>query len=445
MPSPLVIDRDAIVLQWAPLPGTAQVDFLNSTAPAPAFMGPAQIGKTGTGAAKVISDALTHPGAHYVIVSPSYRAHTIKTALPKYLALLPKGTLVPTAAGEPYHTTEQRILLFNGAMLHFSSAEEGDNYYGPSVRITHLDEAGLFEDAAIFDVAAARSDQIIATFTPKKDRSHWTYDIWGRQYEKALEALHEGKPGICEHPLYPVFTMRMEDNPAIPRRRLQLIRQRAEYSWLARREYTGEYLNIAGPVYDSFDPHTHVRPHSGLLRPVTGGVDLGTTAATCIVVAGRTESGRIHVRREFWQERCGETELIMAIRELERAYPGIHFYVDPGDAGRTQIERLRRLGVRAHVADNSVHNRVTTIWELLAKDGSGAPGLTIDPGCTHVIEQFTNWRWRRGKTPGDSILWTDVEPHAHAADAAGYAILGLTRQLNTVPILVRWGRRSNGY
>jgi len=410
----------------------------------PALMGPAQIGKTQIGAAATILNALHYP-AEYIILAPTYQNHVLMTTRPKYESFLNSlhqqsianrepSPVVLTADKKIFHETKKQVELRAGdrgneySILHFRSTEDENNLYGPTLGGFHADEAGLMPGSVrnvVQDRVGVGARIGVYTFTPKGSRRHWTNFVFGPQYRRARELLERGEAGVGEHPLYPVFTMRAEDNPIL---RKEVLRDRAERSTQDKKawqEYHGDWLDEGGLIFETFDSAVHVRPMGDhrLIR-YAAGVDFGSTAPTAMIVAGEDVSGRTWFTHEFYEPRCSEGRLLRACYGLMEMYPGIHFFCDP--SGKDERKFLRMHGIPAQAAENSIDRGVSRIWELLAVQGT-EPGMYVTPDCVNTISGFESWSLKASSSFGGVVKYEDVEPHFHEMDVVRYSALGLQR------------------
>lgn len=443
-----------VYVDYEPLKGTAQEDFWACDKLYQAYAGPAGIGKSLSGAAKLITLALLYP-RDYVVAAPTWHNHLLTATLPTYEKLIPPESVEFTAEGKVFHRTDKKITLKTvqwrprkpGGLSHlwYRSTEEPEGFYGGNWGGFHFDEAGGMPERAM-EIARFRMRDSsgplmgLFTYTPRANKKHWTYSLFGKQYEKAQEMLFKGEKRIVvDDPLYPVFSLHIENNPYLPKDVLAEAKRRAEVSKLARQEYYGEYIDVGGTVYESFDPNVHVRlmpDHVGFVR-VVAGVDFGRQAPTVIIVVGQDTKGYLWWCHEFYRAQCLPSDFLTACAEIRAKYPAIQFYCDP--SGKTDIQMMRRYGIPAYKANNSLDARVGRIWELLDRK-SGIPGMFVTPECAHSIDEFQSWSWRENITRSDVVRYDMVEENAHCMDAGGYATVALGNLFE--PMRVIWGRES---
>ena len=405
-------------------------------------------------------NAFEDPG-YYLVLAPTYQNHMLMTTLPEYrdrlgtmhkesLRATGKPLVKLTADGNVYHKTERSITIHAGeegqeeSTFFFRSTEEPENLYGPNLKGLHADEAGLFREEA-YDVALGRMRedtphrQAIFTFTPKGSQKHWTSREFGPQLKVAKAALERGEIGVGFHPTRPVFTMRMEDNPALAKDYFENMARRAEISVVGRQEYLGEWVDVGGLIYETFCDK-HIRPVAEGTRfvRVAGGIDFGMQAATVVIVIAEDVNGRYWWLREFYQPRCNDAGLIDACYRYMHEFPYIKFFCDPHDPD--MILKLRRAGVPARKAKADVNARVTTMWRLLEFAADGLPGIFVTPGCPYSISEFESWSWKEGTRYMGGVHYDDVEPHFHCMDAGGYALGEMPAGVEPTPVV--WGRKE---
>ena len=182
-------------------------------------------GKSWAGAYDLLRRA--RPGRLYMAVAPTYpmmRDASLRT----FLALARDLNCL-----RGFARSEMTATLGNRAEVLFRSADDPDRLRGPNLSGVWLDEASLMAREA-WDVIIGRLREAgeegwaSATFTPK-GRSHWTYDVFGR----------EPGPGVA------LFHAPTRANPFLPRGFETTLRQ--QYAGLlARQELEGLFLEIAG-------------------------------------------------------------------------------------------------------------------------------------------------------------------------------------------------------
>jgi len=443
---------------------TAQKPFFECPPPSeggpayPALIGPAQIGKTQTGAAKLLVYAFQHP-ANYLVAAPTMNNHLRTAVIPKYEELLFPAIEAVRLTDDKhiYHKTDSCIRLRAGprgdgtSTIWFRSAEDPTNLWGPSYAAWHLDEAGQIHDDAVaimqdrLTAKGAMPLQGIITFTPRGDRKHWTYLYYGQQIEKALQMAANWETAWVPHDTYPVATLTPWQNAWLPPDTVKQREERAGQSRLRWQEFYGGFLESGGLIYGNFDPNVHVRrlPENHRIVRVAAGVDFGRVSATVIIVIGRDEAGRLWWLHEFYRPNIRTHELYEEIAHVRMKWPNIQFYCDPSEPA--SIDNLRYNGVPARKANNSVNLRISKISDLLERDGSSLPGMFVDPSCAYSISEFQSWSWKEGRGIEGDAGYDQVEPHAHCLDAGGYATLAI-EQIDRASLLIpiSWQRAPAG-
>ena len=172
--------------------------------------------------------------------------------------------------------------------------------------------------------------------------------------------------------------------------------------------------NVLG--YDPFEWETSLR---------VAGVDFGGGDPTAAVTLGRAPSGAIHQFDEFYDTTGTATipDLVAWLAERRVQY----VFCDPSSA--ISIQTLRAAGINAlgrTTTQKALNDRaygLTTVGTLLSTGQ-----LTIGGSCSHSIDEFSGYRWRRRRDPNtrqDYATSTPVDHHADAMDARRYAIVGL--------------------
>lgn len=413
-----------------------------------ALVGPAGIGKTMTGTAAMIMNAIEFP-SKYLILAPTFQNHMKMTTLPEYEYRLEvmdrqfrrqykKPLVRRTADGAIFHKTDREINLMPtvpeipvGSTLFYRGTDDVDYLYGPTLGGIHFDEPGLMvEDAATIGRdrlrAGVGAQQAIYTFTPKGSKRHWTSRDFGPQLAVAMAALERGEIGIGNHPTHPVFTMRAEDNRMLTEEELAERRVRAEQSRRGYQEYHGVWLDEGGLIFEMFNPTDHVRAMPADIRLVryAGGIDFGLSSPTVVIVVAEDSNGRRWWCREFSRRQCSDLELLTACRKYMDEFPGIRFFADPHSP--EWIKRLRQnYAIPVWAAKPDVDARVSIMWEFLAPRVDGIPGIRFTPECVDSIAEVESWSWKPTRSGGGVVTYDDVEPHAHWCDAGGYAMVAL--------------------
>lgn len=204
----------------------SQQNFLDSEKPYRGFVGGRGAGKSFIGALDLMCRAV--PNRLFMVVAPTYpmlRDSSLRSFVDiaqkhDYLRDLSKG--------------DMRATLGNGAEILFRSADDPERLRGPNLSGAWIDEASLVHRDA-FDIVIAclrecgEQGWLSCTFTPK-GRSHWTYEVFGKENEKA-ELFHAST----------------RDNPFLPETFADTL-QSQYTSAFAAQEIDGQFVDLGGTV-----------------------------------------------------------------------------------------------------------------------------------------------------------------------------------------------------
>jgi len=154
------------------------------------------------------------------------------------------------------------------------------------------------------------------------------------------------------------------------------------------------------------------------------GVDIGTRNPTAVVTLRVAGDGRAHVERLVYRRGMSASEVVAAITaEADRTKPEA-IYVDPSAAG--YVLDIRRAKYPVRKADNDRLRGIQIVTTVLAD------GLTVDPGCTDLADEFEAYRYPDGGKDDP------VKDHDHALDALRYACIGVFGRPGARPASMSW-------
>jgi len=444
---------------------TVQIDFYESKESSPAFIAARGAGKTLTGAGKTFTNVLTH-GSNALIVGPRYTTQVRHILVEKYLEIIPREFIWAPAGARLYHESLHVITLKDlstikddpgepGAKLFFCSGDEPDTIEGFTVGTVHLDEAGrMHEDVYGLALGCCRDPrgpgQIIITCTPPFNRQHWVNVKWGNGKWSEVEGKH-GRKITNPNPQFPAWNMVWTDNYLLPEHWREMLEGLDPNTPFGRQQMLGEPVDLAGLVYDEFDPDLHEKLMPREFVRVAGGIDraaLGGT--TAIKTIGLMPSGRVYSFFEWGKQHADLYEDVAAAAfQLQKEYPSIIFHMDPHPQGEVEIATLRHMGLNVVRAAKKEYMDagVRLIKRYLHKRADGMPGYYISPDCPRTIAEFQSWTYKQGREGigGAMISYEDVERRGKDfLDAERYAMVGLLRSDAGPPREIIWtvrGRR----
>lgn len=434
---------------------TVQIDFWESEARTPAMVGAARLGKTMTGAGKMLANVLRHQ-TNGLIIGPTWR-QTEDIALAELLKILPRELVYLTADGGVFHHTRQLVQLLDlkalakgekkpGPVIHCRSGEDPKAIYGFTCGTVWQDEAAL-QPEETFGAAVARcSDppwQLFATFTPKGGRRNWANQKWALGLKSPVEA-RRGVRYANPDPQSPAWNMIYTDNYKMSDewREMQETNIGLDTAY-GRQELLGEVVDFAGLVFDMFDPKTHVKQMPEEFVRVAGGIDraaLGGT--TAIKVIGLMPSGRVYSFFEWGKQHADISDIASVCSSLmvDPRCRGIVFHMDPHPQGEVEIASLQHWGIpvmRAAKKDQ-LDPGIRLMWSYLRVKADGLPGYFISPACPQTIAEYQSWCYVEGRG-GGMISYEDVERRGKDfIDAERYAFMGLFGSQSAPPPAVQW-------
>ena len=421
---------------------TVQIDFWESEADTPAFVGATRSGKTMTGAAKLYRNILKH-NTNGLVVGPTWD-QTRQIQIDYLLKLIPKELTVPTAEGGYFHETQKVMRLVDlphfrktgekitGPTIYARSGEDARGIYGFTCGTVWLDEAPQLSEE-VFGASVSRCSQkpsqLFATFTPKGGTKNWANRKW------ALGALQEvenrvGRRFANPDPHSPAWIMDYRANYTLGDewRRIQEANLGLDTPY-GRQELLGEVVDYAGLVFEMFDPKLHVRQLPEEFVRVSGGIDRAALGGTTTVGAmGLTASGRVYSFFEWGQKQATLQDLVEVLAPLTQRCRGIQFHMDPHPQGEYEIETLRRLGlpVRRAAKKEMMDSGIRLMWQYMRPQADGLPGYFISPECVNTIGEYQSWCFVEGRGPGGTISYEDVERRGKDyIDKERYAMVGL--------------------
>ena len=386
-------------------PTAPQWDYINSTAPFPAFVAGFGAGKTEASVLRSIFGLLRNPGLIRGYYAPTYDLIRV-IAWPRFEAIL-------SSLNIPYRLqkTPVNCLTVEGyGQVYFRSLENPSRIIGYEHADADIDELDTLkrDDAAhCWRQVLARNRQHKATgpnsvgVTTTPEGFRFVYEMWAK----------EPRPG------YEIVQAPTESNPYLPAGYVQSLRD-SYPAHLLDAYLQGRFVNLtSGSVYASYD-RARCGSSESIIKgePLHIGCDFNVTqqAATVYVVRGET-----------WHavdELSGMYDTPEMIDTFRGRYPGHPIYVYPDASGRARktvnasmsdIALLEQAGlyVRVNKRNPAVRDRVMAMNAAL-DNGTVRVNATRCPTVAACLEQQVYKNGEPDKTSGND----------HQNDATTYPI-----------------------
>ena len=359
------------------------------------------------------------PGARILVMGPSY-PQMKKGTLASFDRWLGKDGMDLILEKIDGNEPERRMV--NGIVAYFRNASNPDQTRGHEVQIIWLDEAAQMNDDVLrLTNASARQFgnnaiyQTILTSTPRGKNWLWKKFVnpETKMDDDAMGFYHITTPeaeaiGICRTG----YTAELEvDYPP--------------GSAMHRQEILGEEVAFVGNVFH-YDPKRD-SPQPFIVptfKSIVGGIDIGTTAPTAVILVGIDQQGRYWVFREYYQRRANVHEVLKLIGEWDREFHVKRWSIDA--AANLEAKMMRSAGFRVSnslKAKDAAGTTVNFINSLMERDM-----FRVSPDCPALIMEMQSYEHKEIQS-GDEVTFLDkVKPNQpdHAIDALRYAIAPLS-------------------
>jgi len=283
------------------------------------------------------------------------------------------------------------------AEVRFATLETESRVRGPNYSFCWADEVEYVGDRNIWlalkgAVRDGDNPQLFVTTTPKGRRLVW--DEW----------VEHATP---QHALYKATT---RDNPYIDAE--DYIAGLGYAGRFLQQEIEAEFVGFDGLVYPEWD-RSRLRAVDCTGWRTVLAVDVGTRNPTAILTLRVDAGDHIHVERMVYRRNMSASDIVAAVAAEADATMPEAIFIDPSAAG--YVMDLERAGYPVVKADNDRKRGIALVTTALAD------GLTADPSCTDLAEEFESYHYPDSKREGDD----PVKEHDHALDALRYACVGL--------------------
>lgn len=352
-----------------------------------------QTGKSTTVAAVALVQLLADPTSLVLLVAPSERqSHELfRKVIQAYRAL---GEPIPAL-----RCNQNELELETGARLVALPGREETIRSFSGVRLLILDEASRVPDdlyRSVRPMLAVSQGRLIALSTPF-GQTGWFYEEWiGTGPWRRVHIPWTACPRIT-----PQFIA--EETRACGQ------------SWVDQ-EYNGLFTTREGLVFPEFSQAVlaDAPAGAGAGQPV-GGIDFGWRNPFAAVWGVLDREDVLWILNERYLTQTPVSEHAAALpRE-------VMWHADP--AGRTEIEELRRAGLRVRRGENNLRNGIALV---AARIRTGR--LKVSPRCANLIAEARLYRY---PTPAEraDLGENPIDAHNHALAALRYLVSRLPRTL----------------
>lgn len=424
-----------LVLRWAPIPGTAQEDFLDNDEPDASllFQGGWGSGKTLTLTAKILKLSAINFPLRGIWTVPDF-GHVEDTILETLKSLDPETGLPWLLAESQYHYNQQKHILTweAGGLIQFMSGENPDSIAGPNVAFAGMDEPGS------------------SPFKAWKNTNARVRHPGAPLRQTVLAGTSEGLNHIADlfgpdrDAGYYKYVMTMEQNIELlkhhPKYRDQVAAMATEAELQAYLE--GLTVNMAGglayPMFNAEKQYTPLETQPGL--PLRISFDFNVDPMTAVI--GQQWPGNAGTEYGVIEALALPVSTVdQMCDEIVRRHPshpvGIVVYGDATGKARSvrdhrsnyQIieEKLRRIGpvvLKVPTVNPPVTRRLNSV-NRLCRDGRGVCRLFLNGDAqrprTAPTRELTRSLQQTIKKPGTDDVWKKQgETHTHLGEALGY-------------------------
>lgn len=224
----------------------------------------------------------------------------------------------------------------------------------------------------------------------------------------------------------------------IPLAEIEEARQELDAA-MFRQEYCASWEQMAGAVFPHFSEE-NIRPVIDRNGPLVAGLDFNVSPFVCLI--GQAVGDDFEILRELVLNDADTDMMSVRLRAL---FPGRKILIAPDPTGARRqtssmgltdhaILRSHGFHVVAPGAPWRISDKITSV-RFFIRSADARRRLTVDPGCTRLIQSLRALEFAEGKSvPDPKSEW------GHACDSLGYAVLALKHGL--VPPLYRSGNTT---
>lgn len=317
-----------------------------------------------------------------------------------------------------------KVFLRGNALIEFKSAGRPEGLVARKIDGVWWTEIARSKQAAWPNVRSRLSNTngwLIADTSPM-GRCWFYTDVW-------RPALHgEATDTTCHE-------WTAEDSPHISDAEVEAARESLSPEFF-KRDYLASWDSFSGQIYPSWDRAIHVADCHGVPHRYVVAADLNTSAeapaafltarlwGTYRDATGRTLP-RIHIESEYYEviglDFAGYAKTIADAVSVHRKRHATRLVIDPSIHNEMK-HQLGAAGVTPFNADNARMEGIRTVGSLLQVRADGAPLLTVDPSCEHLMEEFEGYAWKR-TSAGVIVEEPDKGSPDHLMDSLRYACM----------------------
>jgi len=400
------------------LASPSQADFLTLIARYIAFFGGVGSGKTACGAVKAVQKI--NEGEPGIIVAPDV-PQLAKATFPEFMKWAPMTRCTNAHLDHPY--TNKKVLFFNvrgkEVPVYYGGIENETGWAGPNVNWAWFDEAGRKKTRKAFDILAARirignNPQLWITTTPN-GINHWLYEIF--VLKSSESAAHEALDAMgFEGEVVQYVNGSTEENKGNldPFHYTMLTGLYGDSQFRAQ-ELHGEFVQMSGAVWPSFDPTRNASSeaiyHHGV--PIEWWIDDGFTEKhPRVILAAQVIPPFINIFDAYYAVgEHAEDSIDNALAKLD-VTPSVA-YVDSSAAELRS--RLWQRGIDTVAATHPVDEGIkrAASWIL---DGHGVSHIRFNPDtCDRAVKEILSY-------VVDDKTGKPIKDNDHAADALRYGL-----------------------
>lgn len=333
-------------------------------------------------------------------------------------ALLPAGTYT--------HNQQRRtIRIHGGGTILYSGLEDEDRIGSMNLTGAAIDEATELSASAWIKIGGRLRvrrrgliRQLYAACNPGPP-SHHLAKRFG--IKRAAVVPDQSFSGDSKNPIRcEAITTNSHENIHLPGDYLARL---AAYTGVMRARYVlGEWIGSDGLIYQAWNRDIHMRTRTELWDCAWITMDDGTHVPFAAELVFLDRDWGMHVAKSVYRKGMEPAEKVRAIvglRELARCrFEGV--VVDPAAAAMKQL--LRDNGLVVYDGENDVLPGIAEMQNRLNIGANGLPGLTVDPECEAVAEEFETYEWDtdfKGDKP--------IKAHDHSLDGLRYLAMRLKR------------------
>lgn len=190
--------------------------------------------------------------------------------------------------------------------------------------------------------------------------------------------------------------------------------------------FGGQFGQMAGLVYDCFDPETHIVKPFELPAGTKyfGGIDWGHTHPFVIVIRAVTPSGHHFQVSEFYKTGMTPSQIVEVCKQRQAIYNVQTFYADP--ARPDYIMELNNNGVSCVGAENDIQYGIGRHYDLI-KSGKYQ---VFEGSSPYTLDEYSTYHYPEPEDVGpddDAKEDLPVDQNNHAMDANRYVTMATFR------------------